>query len=229
MDVATRPILMHAWSVRGILNGRKTQTRRIVKPQPDVSDWSTSSIDGHWAGASARWAHHDDIPALGNGWYIEIPGMCEGPYRCPYGQPGDMLYVRETWAIRGCGRRVSLAPEAWPNGFPVDRIQYIATDEAPATDEKGQPYWWNSRPSIHMPKALSRLWLRVTGVRVERVQEISAGDCYAEGVVYSGEGFDECLDPRIVFEALWDDTNGPGAWERNDWVWALTFERVEAE
>jgi hypothetical protein len=191
--------------VRAILDGRKTQTRRIIKPQPRFAE--------------------------------ELSGFVG--VRCPYGVPGGLLWVRETWAIDQCGRRVSLKPEAWPDGFPVQRLRYPATDEAPATTEKGEPYWWNSRPSIHMPRWASRLTLRVTDVRVERLQEITEEDAGAEGVVVhpntTWRTFEEAergepMRPyaaRDAFAGLWGSINGKRApWESNPWTWVVSFERV---
>ena len=141
-----------------------------------------------------------------------------GRSACPYGQPGDLLWVRETWAIEDCGSRVSLSPGAWPSGWPIDRLRYPATDEAPQKDGKGRPYWWNLRSSIHMPRWASRLTLRLTEVLVQRVQEISHEDMRAEGM--------QSDIPFVEFIAAWDSINSkrPGcSWEANPFCWALTF------
>ena len=128
--------------------------------------------------------------------------------RCPYGQPGgDRLYVRETWA----------APHAYdhlpPRLIPQDaRIHYAATED------RGGLLW---RPSIHMPRWASRITLEVTGVRVERLQDISEADAIAEGV-YT----DPACPAYDAYAQLWDEINGLGSWEANPWVWVVGFHRI---
>lgn len=207
-----RPILFSGPMVRAILEGRKTQTRRVVEPQP------------------------------GNGWKFEEPpvlGRITSPHPkkgkfgvfihrktnyvfpesdlivCHYGQPGDRLWVRETWskALHGCG--VELL-ERWEPGregpFGVGAI-YAAT---PHPDYK--PDKW--RPSIHMPRWASRITLEVTGVRVERLQEISEQDAEAEGAHY------EFKIARRGFEAIWNSISGPESWDANPWVWVVEFRKI---
>lgn len=127
-------------------------------------------------------------------------GICE----CPYGKIGDRLYVREQFGIADIGDSVGYV--------------YRATD----------PDWqlsdgWKWRPSIHMPRAASRITLEITGVRVERVADISEGDAYSEGVVLP--------DPEVEtyysgFKTLWKSINGEGSWEDSPWVWCITFRRL---
>lgn len=123
---------------------------------------------------------------------------------CPYGQPGDRLWVRETWSAHSAG------------GF-----MYAASWDAHALI--GHPKW---RPSIHMPRAASRITLEVTGVRVERLQEITRGDAMAEGCPFPNMAAGH--DPREWYAKLWNDINGPGSWDANPWVWAITFRRVDS-
>ena len=152
--------------------------------------------------------------------------------RCPYGQPGgDRLYVRETWA----------APHAYdhlpPRLIPQDaRIHYAATED------RGGLLW---RPSIHMPRWASRITLEVTGVLVERLQDISEKDAQAEGIertedffgcpcwrVYGEpDGADVVApdDPIGSYRSLWESINGPGSWEANPWVWVVSFRRLDAK
>ena len=216
------PILMHARSIEGILAGRKRQTRRILKPQPE----------GAWA----------------------APGRQSGPY----GAIGDLLYVRETWRPHSWpegepvtvefrdGTRVEADHYSVVEDFDrysdwEERVGRTACQQLEARgvmpDEAGVYTWEGDsplpwRPGIHLPKWCSRIWLRVTDVRVERVQEISVEDIRAEGV-RPGEqlGTDYRayeLAMRTAFRQLWGETNGAGTWERNDWCWVVSFEVTEA-
>jgi hypothetical protein len=209
-----RPIIFSAEMVRAILNGRKTQTRRVVKPQPM---WIASS--GRWCWPIPKGARRpgcsETCVTASREWHEYLPPGC-----CPYGDPGDRLWVREAWALKDCGSRVSVAPEAWPEGFPVHRLLYVATDPAPHSSG----YWWNKRSPIHMPRWASRITLEVTGVCVERLQEITDADAEAEGVEpLTGYG-----EAHLAgFVDLWEEIHGPGAWERNDWVWVISFRRLE--
>ena len=123
---------------------------------------------------------------------------------CPYGRVGDHLWVRETWA-----------PHAWPPTGPS--YQYAADDQYPA------PERW--RPSIHMPRAASRITLEVLNVRVERLHDISEEDAKAEGVTLKGTSrYDG--EARDAFEALWCGINGAESWDANPWVWRISFRVV---
>lgn len=197
-DVKERPILMHARSINGILKGRKTQTRRIMKQQPSV----TSKSDGLWPDEKAQFVRN-------RAQYIRD---C-----CPYGQPGDRLWARETWGGDDlCGFAYRADHPDWP--------RFQGDGEQP--DSK-----W--KPSIHMPRKASRLSLEITGIRVERVQDISEADAKSEGCQAAdyATGRECILDPsmgsyRLHFQSLWDDTNGKGAWDRNDWCWVVDFKRI---
>jgi hypothetical protein len=138
--------------------------------------------------------------------------------RCRYGAPGDRLWVRETWGIDNCGSKVSLAPETWPEGWPVDRLRYNADADIR----------FGKRPAIHMPRWACRLVLEVTGVRVERLQDISEDDAKAEGVEPIGSGGYGPLKHRTAYMALWDELNfkrGYGV-AVNPWVWVVGFKRA---
>lgn len=192
--------------VRAILEGRKTQTRRIVK----LAD------GGH--------AQNEDIPAHGECDGIVIPPpdyvMDFSKHfpqwkrmECPYGQPGDRLWVRETHYVES-------APGNWYTGF----ILYKANDEhAPVSK-------W--RPSIHMPRWASRITLEVVSVRVERLHDISEEDAKAEGVhsdaVVTADGSDyRGLFAYDRFAELWQSINGTGSWDANPWVWVVEFKRIK--
>ena len=197
-----RPILFNAPMVRAILSNTKTQMRRIFKP--DRMTWD----------ANGRYTTH----AM-RGGELSITGS--GPFKpsswlhyCPYGQPGgDRLYVRETWA----------APHAYdhlpPRLIPQDaRIHYAATED------RGGLLW---RPSIHMPRAVSRITLEITGVRVERLQDISRGDAMAEGCPFPNMA--QGPDPRDWYAELWGAINGPDSWAENPWAWVVEFKAIEAK
>ncbi len=203
-----RPILFSAPMVRALLAGTKTQTRRIFKPERMTWD------------ANGRYTTH----AM-RGGELSITGS--GPFEpsswlhyCPYGQPGgDRLYVRETWA----------APHAYdhlpPRLIPQDaRIHYAATED------RGGLLW---RPSIHMPRWASRITLEVTGVRVERLQDISAADARAEGCpdkpVDGAEQASIDLLAKLWYHDLWEQINGLDSWAANPWVWVVEFKRVKGD
>ena len=191
-----RPILFSASMVRAILDGRKTQTRRIVKPQPDIV-----ADGGLVVGVSTP--EDQKYGRLGKA----LP--------CPYGKPGERLWVRESWAWYGC------------EYIPSDVVYRADTESLPG--EYGR---W--RPSIHMPRWASRITLEITEVRVERLHDISDDDIKAEGIfddpaVVSGEREGSILTlagKRIAFEDLWESINGPDSWDENPWVWVVGFRRV---
>jgi hypothetical protein len=176
-----RPILFSGPMVRAILDGSKTQTRRTFK--------GTTEHKGPYNPAYME-AHQQ-----ASGW-----GSI-----CPYGIPGDRLWVRETFAqdVAGC-----------PGG-----ISYRADHFDPKGDGPAHPMKW--RPSIFMPRISSRILLEITDVRVQRLQEISDEDARAEGYDRS-HAF-----PREWFALLWERINGTGSWDANPWVWAITFRRLE--
>lgn len=212
-----RPILMGAPMVRAILADAKTQTRRVVKPQPlgdkPRSAWFEPGVMG-WAPS-------------------EIPSQAWHRVRCPYGQPGDRLWVRETFMdLQGTG------VEHRDSAGNRQRYAYAA-DTRPGSygDECRKDYGLKWRPSIHMPRTTSRITLEVTAVRVERLQDISEADAQAEGarandpcdhtryscaeIGCSGPG-----DYRGGFKDTWESINGPGSWGANPWVWVVEFKRV---
>ncbi len=224
--MSDRPILFSAEMVRAILDGRKTQTRRVVK----------LTADGHV-----------QAPSKHLRWYPTDPGAIQA---CRYGQPGDTLWVRETFCAHW-GAPPHDAPQSYrivtgdklppikqENG---DFYQPVPSDimtiwyEA----EGNKPFYMKWRPSIHMPRWASRITLRITDIRVERLQDISEDDAIAEGVALeryvlvsdsagkhsSGEA--EPTDPVEEYRDLWNKINGPDAWDENPWVWVISFERVK--
>ena len=206
------PILFSGPMVKAILEGRKTQTRRIVKP------YGLGELLDEWPKGSGIFCERE----FGREECIIRQNVC------PYGQPGDRLWVRETWAPRG------VHPVTRPDGkFGAAVIEYRAD---------GQRATWNHdpiqrikddwRPSIFMPRWASRITLEVTAVRVERLQDISPEDALAEGIdhyvpgVTAGQRGEVEADPIAEYRELWESINGPGSWAENPWVWALSFKRI---
>ena len=211
--MAEHPLPMSAPMVRAILDGKKTQTRRLVKPQPQmVTDMRTQPWDG-----SA-----DVLLSL----------MTKAGKTCPYGKSGDQLWVRETVFINHfMGLQVPVAERA------DCELYYRATDEADMRKwEDHEGIRWT--PSIHMPRWASRITLELTGVRVERLQDISEADARAEGIDYDpGEGgvfhvsgLAGCCNETAIgsYRKLWESIYGTGSWAANPWVWVLLFKKVAA-
>lgn len=197
-----KPILFNTEMVRAILDGRKTVTRRLVKPRYVLDADNNPHFFSRAEGNLFVW---EDRP------YIKT--AIKQPYL-----PGDILYVRETWA------HPSAAEIA--NGADPEMYLYKA-------DPLHRAAWDKWRPSIHMPKEAARIFLRVTDVRVERLQNITGDECPSEGVpLYSGPvgGREACY--RFCFADIWDDTIKPSdlddyGWSANPWVWVIKFERCE--
>lgn len=202
-----RPILFSGAMVRAILDGSKTQTRRIVKHESLI----TKNADGTPKKAYPKW-HAGQCGVLDHGpvhWNIGGHAV-----KCPYGRPGDRLWVRETFALTG--------DNASPIVHPIHGgAAWRATDHA-----KG--FKW--KPSIHMPRWASRITLEIVSVRVERLQDISDIDAYQEGVLPArphGKEDQYLATPREGFAQLWQSINGPGSWDANPFVWVVEFRRLE--
>lgn len=203
-----RPILFSAPMVRAILDGRKTQTRRVVKPQPPSG--FPFPQDATTGGVTACWWTDRNIDADDLSWW---PGYDhQEAMKCPFGSPGDLLWVRETWALN-------------PDENPLDAgAIYRATD--PGWDDSESGLRW--KPSIHMPRWASRITLEITSVRVERLNEITEEDAKAEGIPHDKWSFPQSTTPmRTGFQVLWESINGPGSWDANPWVWVVEFKRLE--
>lgn len=208
-----RPIIFTGEMVRAILAGRKTQTRRALKKQPCIS-LSQPVFNGR------EW-----------GFYEE--GRTGGPYqhlgKCPYGSPGDLLWVRENF-----------------------RLHHKEDENSPGEARVGTKTWYEAddpqlvyagklRPSIYMPRSRTRILLTVETVSIERLQDISDADARAEGVPgmppFERSLLSEpCPDPaektdlncRMRFAALWEQINGQKSWQKNPWVWVIEFRRIKA-
>lgn len=213
-----RPILFSGPMVRALLDGSKTQTRRVVKLKiSETLEWfggkSDADDDRELNELLGQRTEDEGLRV----WCSDYPEEGSEVIHCPYGQPGDRLWVREAWGIGLCGSRVSLKAEAWPDGWPVDRLRYAADGTNIGTA--------CVRPSIHMPRWASRITLEVNGVRVERLQDISRGDAMAEGCPFPNMADGD--DPRKWYADLWNTINGPGSWDANPWVWVVEFKAVK--
>ena len=210
-----RPILFSAPMVRAILDGRKFQTRRVIKLPPQAG---SAGLDLHeQRDADGVIVGLDAIPRKSH-------GMQWGAIRCPYGVPGETrLWVRETWGTTdadapGCpdGRKPQQGDRLCYRADPADDYQWGA-----GLPSQGNFVW---RPSIHMPRWASRILLELTEVRVQRVAEISTEDAVAEGFEMGHPA-----GPIHWFQGLWDSINAERGfgWDTNPFVWCLTFKRIE--
>lgn len=229
--VKEKPIIFSAPMVRAILEGRKTQTRRLCKwvPREPGLNLGFSGLEvGHYC---------TGVPESGFVLQSRGQGGCWNdrtyPLHCPYGSPGTRLWVREnsreTTDIDG---RPVLEYQAGGTRLIVDGA--ICHGEHRATSVL--PRW---RPSIHMPRWASRITLEISEVRVQRLQDISEEDAKAEGLVewtdpprvtakHYGIAIADVweTDPRKAFARLWDSIHGKGAWELNPWLWVISFKRL---
>jgi len=220
-----RPILFNAPMVRSVLSGVKRLTRRVMKPQPPIESCSIFSGRYH---PTIIDRHGDEQP--GRETYGAYTEDGEWAVRCPYGQPGDQLWVRETF---GDHHRQML--RVYDTMYRADADQYglIGLDEIDDCLLYVEDIRW--KPSIHMPRTASRITLEITGVRVERLQDISEADAKAEGVgqvgietgaVLSSSAPVEIVSYCAAYCDLWEQINGAGSWDANPWVWVIEFRRV---
>lgn len=210
-----RPILFSAPMVSAILAGRKTQTRRIITPQPRVVH-----------GFSGGYLKTNQI--FRNG----AAGL-----RVPFGQPGDHLWVKETW------RTGSALAHCKPSDLAKGAaIQYEADKRTNINNhEEGAPHygWGRIRQSIFMRRWMSRITLEVTAIRVQRLQDITPADALAEGLAHGftlndnpGFGLPEWhqelyrISPIDAYQLLWESIHGPGSWQENPYVWVVEFNRL---
>lgn len=228
--IKERPILFNGEMVLALLAGEKTQMRRVINPQPEhrqFHEWEGQLI---YEGEHRVWCWQDKT------WDLLLDSKAdrdELAALCPYGVPGDRLWVRETWVSMG---KQAIIYQATNIGYPVSQ--------------------W--RPSIHMPRWASRITLEITKVRVERLHDISEADAQAEGVgvgrrarlngdracIHCGAGERQHIgwaracfgrssvyDPKTFkggFCLLWQQTNGTDSWLANPWVWVVEFNRLDS-
>lgn len=195
-----RPILFKGEMVRAILSGQKTQTRRVVNPSPDLIHCGIPFINGHGQGG---------------------PGTKDRFIRCPYGQPGDRLWVRETIELRTLPGNSFLSPVYRADG------SHVMDGAHKASNHEFMKRRVHS--SIHMPRWACRIVLEIVSVRVERLNDISEADAGAEGIDFMRrfQDFDETITAKDCFEVLWESINGPESWQANPWVWVVEFKRVQ--
>ncbi|WP_049202633.1 hypothetical protein [Serratia marcescens] len=226
-----RPVIFNSEMVRAILDGRKTQTRRVMAVQPEsnqfgllrITDSTKRSDIGkyHWAESNATGTHQRS--AL---------------FSCPFGQVGDRLWVRETWSDVNLEGIPAVAYRADGDVYsPMDDESFL--DEYGAfnyEDHRVTKYhfaaWYSDliegiegvwRPSIHMPRWASRITLEITGVRVERLNDISEEDAKAEGVKAGVSPGHEHMMHQVAFRELWQSIYSEESWSANPWVWVIEF------
>lgn len=252
-----RGMIFNGEMTRAILDGRKTQTRRIMKVQPS-EDFTPMNMALE-TDYKARWYTPGVVDKDG---YLqpaskEVFGVSnenEG-YSCPFGAVGDRIWVRETWAIlgnedgccidweeklckadeRSAARIYRASCEQKPGNYGLWSIPDDADWKPHTKDHQYEGAW---RPSIHMPRWASRILLEITDVRVERLSAISEEDATAEGVPPAGSLLPDYpgtfLTPKgdfatakVAFQRLWESIYGEESWKANGWVWVISFKRVE--
>lgn len=210
-----RPIIFSGPMVRATLDDRKTQTRRIVKPQPQ----------------HPRFRGMLALDDEGIELYLHDRTLVRA-VRCPYGKPGDRLWVRETWGDCSPGADALVGTKWDKPWYRADADTYGLLGH----DGEGAVYvedvkW---RPSIHMPRSASRITLEVTAVRIERLQDISEADAVSEGIGQYDNGTfglnnpGACMGPtaKVAYMRLWEFLHGPGFWDANPLVWVIEFKRI---
>lgn len=215
-EIKERPILFSGEMVKAIIAGNKTQTRRIVKPQPTGTISIKCGFVENYAGKM-------------------VFGFCNENlcWPCPYGRPGDKLWVRETWATSvACDDRPPSDMEkpgrgyGWPVWYAADGV--VNTRRADPVPQGGIKFttMGKCRPSIFMPRWASRITLEISDIRVERLQTISDDDCIAEGCMGDEvDGADQPL-PIMCYKSIWEGINGQNSWVENPWVWVILFRKI---
>ena len=202
-----RGMIFNGEMVRAILDGRKTQTRRVMKPQPDPCP---APRGGHWwpSNAFKTMLHVEEEMQNGKGGWGGLVGDA-----CPFGDVGDRIWVRETWAEAGAS-----APDLklYRANYPA-HVPTHYENVPPAEDVR-----WT--PSIHMPRWASRILLEITDVRVELLNDISEEDARSEGISGSST-----RDLKEAHTALWLSIYGSDSWRANPWVWVIEFKRIEGD
>lgn len=240
----SRPILFSGAMVRAILDGTKTQTRRVVKGIPswdhcgrDIMDWGLSDCYTDEQGI-----HWLDVQT-------DVDDNSHNQIKCPYGQVGDRLKVKESawmWCaklISGLTKKTNKPKVCWVECRNVNPIYCEDQAESPTHVPAGSvekignlTYQWRKKIGRFLPAWASRIELEITGIRVERLNEISEDDAVTEGILpdetlpnshwkqYGMNGGTRC--PIFSYQTLWESINGPGSWAKNPFVWVLEFKRI---
>ncbi|MFS2103612.1 hypothetical protein [Ralstonia sp. Ralssp135] len=243
-----RPILFSGAMVRSILDGRKTQTRRLFKTHAfDAKKVnSLDLIHVVWGAEAGFISCKQPVDTAWAGF--NFGGSSGGYFPCPYGQPGDRLWVRET-------ARCAFKSEQPPDNRGCIGVEYQAGGSMMrdyALDRPNEFPWFPNRshnvdgsmrwaPAIHVPRWASRILLEITDVRIERLNDCSSEDAIAEGISPYKHGWERrhpdpndtshsgaTADPQLAYKGLWESINGTGSWDANPWVWVVEFRRVEA-
>lgn len=229
-----RGMIFNAEMVRAIIDGRKTQTRRIMKPQPEPCPRG-----GHWwpSNVFKTMLHIEEEMQNGKGGWGGLVGDA-----CPFGDVGDRIWVRETWGavsheLDEDGRIQPWTPDRpatvihempFGNGYYSGHAIYAADGDFTWGDddgyEDGRSCW---KPSIHMPRAASRILLEITDIRVERLASVSDEDAGKEGYPADPSPFGGPMDKWLWFRQLWDGIYPEQSFKHNPWVWVIEFKRVE--
>lgn len=220
-----RPILFSTEMVQAILDGRKTQTRRVLKNAKldlfidDITWGYTAFTPQRHISVRGKWVDQNKDDRYG-----------ESFIKCPYGKVGDRLWVREAWCkvtdpfaiSEGIGYKADM-------DFVMDAKGRFKDGDTVWNFEK--PEAWKFKPSIHMPRWASRITLEITNIRVERIHDISIEDIIAEGCSTTlREGY-ACEDLREQFSILWDSINAKRGfgWSENPWVWVIKFQKIDSQ
>lgn len=204
-----RPILFSGEMVRAILGGRKSQTRRAIR----ICDDPIPKSD--------RVLYQRGIPTNANNVRMSCPYLkCDSPpgsatvscrVFCPYGTIGDKLWVKETFGIPYALAKGQVAPR--------EDIVYRANPR-----DQSAPLKW--KPAIFMRREYSRITLEITGVRVQRLQDITEDDARAEGCYPVVHGTVDCGTRKTTYRKLWESINRAGSWDENPWVWVIKFQPI---
>ncbi|MEX0563150.1 hypothetical protein AB3X30_05790 [Raoultella terrigena] len=225
-----RGMIFNGEMVGAILSGRKTMTRRIMKVQPESS------------GFGLRYIAESSLAKEVGMYFWSQSDACgmkarSKPFACPYGKPGDRIWVRETF--QGPLFDFDVMDSYCKDSTPFEKPEFCVykADGVPApefydADDELHCRW---RPSIHMPRWASRITLEITDVRVERLNSISEEDARAEGMELTGwrptysdpDSGGEVMTPYDNFAELWSSIYGDESWKANGWVWVISFKRVE--
>lgn len=229
MPHSERPMIFNSEMVRAILDGRKTQTRRVIKPQPKFKYHKVCNKEV-WCWKQYVWGK-DGLS----------PNVLSIGSNCPYGKVGDVLWVKEKYRVASLVSSNCDGTTTFDIQFADDSYKRVSEIE-PSSKPAGR--WYSS---IFMPKWATRIWLEITGIRVERVQDISEKDAKAEGIkpypndipitvqgIGAGcEGYiaevGKLTKHKLAFCELWDSINAKRGfgWDKNPWVWVIEFKRIE--